>query len=167
MNGPGSAGRRPGRRRGPDDPPHRARTGRVDDHGRRGGVRPDAGPAGADAASPAGPDAATARAKDSRTGEDAAAGAQVADAAPGAGDGQAGAGPARSTESGLRRAVAYFRANPQVFVLLVICLVLGLGTFLAILIALLTAGSVQTTGEPSGVVFGAHALTLAQRSLPL
>ena len=58
-----------------------------------------------------------------------------------------------------RPVVAFFRANPQVFVLLIICLVLGLGTFLAVLFGLVTAGSDQTTGEPSGVILGAH-LTL-------
>jgi len=48
--------------------------------------------------------------------------------------------------------VRYFRSNPQAFVLLVICLVLGLGTFIAVLIALATAGSTTTNGEPSGVI---------------
>src|SRR5690349_16445605 len=42
--------------------------------------------------------------------------------------------------------IAFLRANPQVFVLLAICLVLGLGTFLAVVFGLLTAGSDQTTG---------------------
>ena len=52
--------------------------------------------------------------------------------------------------------VAYFRANPQVFVLLVICVVLGLGTFIAVLIALATTGTSATpTGEPSGAILGA------------
>jgi hypothetical protein len=60
--------------------------------------------------------------------------------------------------------VAFFRANPQVFVLLVICLVLGLGTFLAVLFGLVTAGSDQTTGEPSGTIFGTH-LALASARL--
>jgi hypothetical protein len=72
--------------------------------------------------------------------------------------------------SGRSAAAAYFRANPQVFVLLVICLVLGLGTFLAVLIALATAGGGQTTGEPSGMIPGVHAvtaLTTAVRSLAL
>ena len=46
----------------------------------------------------------------------------------------------------------FFRANPQVLVLLVISLVLGLGTFLAVIFGLLSAGSVTTNGEPSGVV---------------
>ncbi|MGN6867051.1 MAG: hypothetical protein ACTHMY_01480 [Solirubrobacteraceae bacterium] len=58
---------------------------------------------------------------------------------------------------------AYFRANPQVFVLLVICLVLGLGTFLAVLFGLVTAGSDQTTGEPSGAIFSVHATLTAAR----
>ena len=52
--------------------------------------------------------------------------------------------------------VAFFRANPQVFVLLVICVVLGLGTFFAVLFGLVTAGSDQTTGEPSGAILAAH-----------
>ncbi len=61
---------------------------------------------------------------------------------------------------------AFLRANPQVFVLLVICLVLGIGTFVVVLIGLVTAGSGQTTGEPSGAVLGTHSLLLA-RSLVL
>jgi len=52
----------------------------------------------------------------------------------------------------MRDVVAFFRQNPQVFVLLVICLVLGLGTFLAVVFGLLTAGSGQTNGEPSGAI---------------
>jgi uncharacterized membrane protein (UPF0136 family) len=57
---------------------------------------------------------------------------------------------ARSTA--VRGLVAYFRENPQVFLLLVVCVVLGLGTFIAVIISLITAGSTQTTGEPSGVI---------------
>ena len=53
---------------------------------------------------------------------------------------------------------AFFRANPQVLVLLVVCLVLGIGTFVAVLFGLVTAGSDQTTGEPSGAIVGAHTL---------
>jgi hypothetical protein len=60
----------------------------------------------------------------------------------------------------------FFRANPQVLVLLVVCLVLGIGTFVAVLIALATAGSDQTTGEPSGAILGAHALSLARAFVP-
>jgi hypothetical protein len=56
---------------------------------------------------------------------------------------------------------AFLRANPQVFVLLVVCLVLGIGTFVIVLIGLVTAGSGQTTGEPSGAILGTHSLLLA------
>ena len=62
---------------------------------------------------------------------------------------------------------AFFRANPQAFVLLIVCLVLGLGTFLAVLFGLVTAGSDQTTGEPSGAILAAHATLNAARWLPL
>lgn len=44
----------------------------------------------------------------------------------------------------------FIRANPQVLVLLVICLVLGIGTFLAVIFGLVSSGSGNTTGEPSG-----------------
>ena len=71
-------------------------------------------------------------------------------------------------QSGALRAVTtYMRVNPQVFVLLVICLVLGLGTFLAVVFGLLTAGSDQTTGEPSGAVLGVHLLEPATARLML
>ncbi|MGZ4293594.1 MAG: hypothetical protein ACXVRM_05075 [Solirubrobacteraceae bacterium] len=46
----------------------------------------------------------------------------------------------------------YFRANPPVFVLFMICLVLGLGTFIAVLIALAQTGATTPSGEPSGVI---------------
>src|ERR1700761_7876243 len=63
--------------------------------------------------------------------------------------------------------IKYFRANPQVFVLLVICVVLGLGTFIAVLVALATAPTDQTTGEPSGLILGAHAaLTTLRTAFP-
>jgi hypothetical protein len=48
--------------------------------------------------------------------------------------------------------IRFFRANPQAFVLLVICVVLGLGTFIAVLIAIAGSGSGTPTGEPSGVI---------------
>jgi hypothetical protein len=50
----------------------------------------------------------------------------------------------------MRDIVAFLRANPQVFVLLVICLVLGLGTFLAVVFGLLASGPGTNSGEPSG-----------------
>jgi hypothetical protein len=52
----------------------------------------------------------------------------------------------------MRAMTKYFRANPQVFVLFLICLVLGLGTFIAVLIALAQTGATTPSGEPSGVI---------------
>jgi hypothetical protein len=52
----------------------------------------------------------------------------------------------------MRDVAKFFRANPQAFVLLVICIVLGVGTFLVIVFGLFSAGSGTTTGEPSGVI---------------
>lgn len=49
-------------------------------------------------------------------------------------------------------AARFFRANPQAFVLLVICIVLGVGTFVAVIFGLLDSGSTTTDGEPSGAV---------------
>lgn len=59
----------------------------------------------------------------------------------------------------MRAMSKYFRANPQVFVLFVICVVLGLGTFIAVLIALAQTGTTTPSGEPSGVIAIAGALT--------
>jgi hypothetical protein len=50
----------------------------------------------------------------------------------------------------------FFRENPQVLVLLVICVVLGLGTFLAVIFGIMTSGSTTPSGDPSGVVAIAH-----------
>ena len=58
----------------------------------------------------------------------------------------------------MRAMTKYFRANPQVFVLFLICLVLGLGTFIAVVIALVGAGTTTPSGEPSGVIALAGAL---------
>jgi hypothetical protein len=55
--------------------------------------------------------------------------------------------------------VSFFRANPQVFILVLVCLVLGIGTFLAVIFALVTAGSDTTTGEPSGTIGLLHAMS--------
>ncbi len=82
--------------------------------------------------------------------------------------GQAHPGARGTGEQPARHPVtAFFRANPQAFVLLIVCLVLGLGTFLAVLFGLVTAGSDQTTGEPSGAILAAHATLTAARWLPL
>jgi hypothetical protein len=61
----------------------------------------------------------------------------------------------------MRDVVKFFRENPQVFVLLVICLVLGLGTFLAVVFGLIASGSTTTTGEPSDAIFPAVKLALS------
>jgi hypothetical protein len=53
---------------------------------------------------------------------------------------------------GVHQLVAFFRRNPQVLVLLVICLVLGIGTFVAVVFGLISSGSTRITGEPSGVI---------------
>lgn len=53
----------------------------------------------------------------------------------------------------------FFRANPQVLVLLLICLILGLGTFLIVIFGLATSGQhSQLSGEPSGVLALARAV---------
>jgi hypothetical protein len=49
---------------------------------------------------------------------------------------------------------AYFKANPQVLILLVICVVLGLGTFVAVLFGVASSGSTTTDGYSSGAVLG-------------
>lgn len=52
----------------------------------------------------------------------------------------------------------FFRANPQVAVLLVICLLLGIGTFIAVVVALLQSGGGTPTGEPTGAIAAFTAL---------
>lgn len=48
--------------------------------------------------------------------------------------------------------IRFFRANPQVFVLLLICLILGLGTFLVVIFGLASSGPGHVTGEPAGAL---------------
>jgi hypothetical protein len=55
----------------------------------------------------------------------------------------------------------FFKKNPQVLILLIICVVLGVGTFIAVIIALITAPSETTTGEPSDVILPLHAMLSA------
>jgi len=62
----------------------------------------------------------------------------------------------------MKKARDYFRANPQVLLLLVICVVLGLGSFVAIVISLVTSGG-QNTGEPEGLLRTLHAGAVALR----
>jgi hypothetical protein len=51
-------------------------------------------------------------------------------------------------EKSMRDLRNYLRANPQVFVLLVICLVLGIGTFLVVIVSLASSGG-HLTGDPN------------------
>jgi hypothetical protein len=52
----------------------------------------------------------------------------------------------------MRELARFLRANPQVLVLVLICLILGFGTFVAVLIGLISAHSSTTNGEPSGLL---------------
>ena len=147
MEGAGSAGE-PHRRR------PRARDA-ADGHGRRPGAGSPADPHGRRPATD-GSNEPRAPGSDARSAEDPSArtrGTSESDA------GDRGDGGGQTVRG-------FLRANPQVLVLLVICLVLGIGTFVVVLIGLVTAGSDQTTGEPSGAVLGTHSLFLA-RSLML
>jgi hypothetical protein len=57
------------------------------------------------------------------------------------------------------RALAhYLRANPQLLILVVICVVLGLGTFLAVVFGLVSSGSTTTNGYSSDAIMGLGAL---------
>ncbi len=61
-----------------------------------------------------------------------------------------------------RDAIRFLRANPQAAILLFICIVLGLGTMIAVLIAV--GGSSSTTGAsyPDGSVINALAGAFAR-----
>jgi hypothetical protein len=52
----------------------------------------------------------------------------------------------------MRGMAKFFRANPQALVLLIICVVLGLGTFIAVLISLSQHSNGSLNGEPSGLI---------------
>jgi hypothetical protein len=56
----------------------------------------------------------------------------------------------------MQSVIRFLRDNPQALALLVICVVLGLGTFIAVIVALITSPTDQTTGDPSGVILGAQ-----------
>ena len=49
---------------------------------------------------------------------------------------------------------AFLKANPQVLILLIICLVLGIGTFIVVLLGVAGSGSTTTDGFSSGVILG-------------
>lgn len=52
----------------------------------------------------------------------------------------------------------FFRTNPQAFLLLLVCVVLGLGTFLAVVFGLVTSGSTKPTGQPTDTIFALRVL---------
>jgi ABC-type phosphate/phosphonate transport system permease subunit len=52
----------------------------------------------------------------------------------------------------MRRIATYLRQMPQVALLLAITLILGIGTFVAVLIALASASPGTPSGEPSGAL---------------
>ena len=58
----------------------------------------------------------------------------------------------------VREITDFMRENPQVLILLIICLVLGIGTFLIVLFGVASSGSTQTNGYPSDAIFGLQAL---------
>lgn len=64
----------------------------------------------------------------------------------------------------MQEVIKFLRANPQVFLLVVISLVLGIGTFLAVIFGLITAPTDQTTGEPSGAILAMHTASHAVAS---
>ena len=61
----------------------------------------------------------------------------------------------------------FFRENPQVLVLLIICLVLGLGTFLIVIFGIVSAHSATNTGEPSGSIGALRAALRATAAIRL
>ncbi|MGH2866866.1 MAG: hypothetical protein ACRDNK_04755 [Solirubrobacteraceae bacterium] len=58
----------------------------------------------------------------------------------------------------MRRLNKFCRANPQVLILLIICVVLGLGTFLAVVFDIVSSGTTSTNGYSSGAIFGLRVL---------
>ncbi len=52
----------------------------------------------------------------------------------------------------MRDAVKFFRSNPQALVLLIICVILGLGTFIAVLISLAQHSNGSLNGEAPGLI---------------
>lgn len=56
--------------------------------------------------------------------------------------------------------VQFFRRNPQVLALVVICLVLGIGTFIAVLISIASSPNHSGPGYPNGVVTAFQALAV-------
>jgi ABC-type phosphate/phosphonate transport system permease subunit len=66
--------------------------------------------------------------------------------------------PVRGSIFGVRPIADFLRANPQVLILLIICLVLGIGTFVVVLFGIASSGSTTTNGYPSDAILGLQAL---------
>ena len=64
----------------------------------------------------------------------------------------------------MQAVIKFLRANPQVLVLLIICIVLWTGYVHRGHHRSVTAPTDQTTGEPSGAILGAHAAAHALRA---
>ena len=64
----------------------------------------------------------------------------------------------RGSMNGVREIAEFLRQNPQVLILLIICLVLGIGTFIVVLLGVASSGSTTTSGIPSDAIFAFHAL---------
>ena len=73
--------------------------------------------------------------------------------------------PWTRAEAEMRDVANFLRTNPQAAVLLLVCIVLGLGTFLVVIIALATSGSTTTDGEPSGTVLAFQGLMTAAKAV--
>ncbi len=58
----------------------------------------------------------------------------------------------------------FFKENPQVLILVIITVLLGVGTFIAVIVGLFDAGTGQSTGEPSGWLGAWHAALPASRT---
>jgi hypothetical protein len=66
--------------------------------------------------------------------------------------------PIRGSMNEVREIAEFLRQNPQVLILLIICLVLGIGTFIVVLLGVASSGSTTTSGIPSDAIFAFHAL---------
>jgi hypothetical protein len=59
----------------------------------------------------------------------------------------------------MHKIVEFFRRNPQALALLIICIVLGVGTFIAVLVAIAGSSNHSGPGYPNGAVTAFQALT--------
>jgi hypothetical protein len=57
-----------------------------------------------------------------------------------------------------REAIRFLRANPQALILLVICVVLGLGTLVAVALSMSSSGVSGGSYDDGSAIFGLHAL---------